>query len=108
MLSYRTYLSILLVTFAAAPALSYDGLAKDYPVCTSGQGKVANKLVVAACTRLINNAQKENATIGLFYALRASANSDKASNCKDAAKARKLISDPSLKSALDALEKQNC
>ena len=61
-----------------------------------------------SCSRLIKNAVQENETVGLFYALRASANHDKASNCRDARKARALIKDPSLTGSINTLEKNNC
>lgn len=90
------------------PAAGYDGLTKDFQTCTAGQGKVANTLVVAACTRLIDNAAKENSMVGMFHALRASANTDRSLNCKDAVKARELVSDPKLQGAIDELENNNC
>lgn len=92
----------------SASASAYDGLTADFQTCTAGQGKVANKLVVAACTRLIDNAAKENSMVGMFHALRASANTDKNLNCKDAAKARELVTDPKLQGAIDELENNNC
>lgn len=101
-----TALAISLLTVGSANG--YEGLQKDYAACSSGQGKIENEKVVEACSRLIKNAKKENSTIGMFYALRASANSDRALNCRDAKKARKLIEDPGLADALDALEKSNC
>jgi hypothetical protein len=101
----KTVLAALLVsTLPLGTALAYDGLAEDYKTCTTGKGKV----VVAACTRLIDNSQKENSLVGLFYAIRASNNTDKALNCKDTKKARKLITDPKLQSAIDELEAINC
>jgi len=73
----------------------------------SDPGKIGNDKIVKACSRLIKNAKKENSVVGSFYAMRAFANSDKVSNCRDAKKARKLIVDPSLTGALDGLEKAN-
>lgn len=97
----------LMITMTGS-AFGYNGLKQDYSNCTTGQGKIANETVVAACSRLINNAKTENETIGLFYALRASANSNKADNCRDAKKARKLINNKNLTDALNKLEKSNC
>jgi hypothetical protein len=103
------WIALFTACFALAhPAMSYQGLQADYATCTSGQGKVANSKVVQACSRLIKNAAKENSTIGFFYALRASANTDKRSNCRDAQKARQLIKDPKLQGSIDALHKKNC
>ncbi len=105
----KLIVAVVIASFVtAAPVASYQGLEADYATCTTGQGKVDNTKVVAACSRLIKNAQKENATIGLFYALRASANNDKASNCRNARKARSLVKDSNLTSALDALKPANC
>ena len=105
----RFLLATFFMSFAVvSPAASYQGLKADYATCTTGQGKVANAKVVQACSRLIKNAAKENEMIGMFYALRASANDDKASNCRDAGKARKLIKNPKLTSSLNALESTNC
>ncbi len=105
----RFLLATIFMSFAAVPpAASYQGLEADYATCTTGQGKVANAKVVQACSRLIKNAAKENETIGMFYALRASANDDKASNCHDARKARELIKDPKLMGSINALESANC
>jgi len=92
---------------SAGSASGYDGLQKDYTACMSDPGKIGNEQIVKACSRLIKNAKKENSTIGMFYALRAAANNDKASNCRDAQKARQLIIDPNLTGALDGLEKAN-
>ena len=105
--------SFLLAAFimnilCTSSAESYQGLKADYATCTTGQGRVANAKVVQACSRLIKNAAKENEMIGMFYALRASANDNKASNCRDAAKARKLIKDPKLIGSINALESANC
>ena len=98
------FLLLIASSLPFGPALSYDGLAEDYKICTTGKGNV----VVAACTRLIDNAQKENEVVGLFYAIRASNNNDKALNCSDAKKARALIKDPKLQGSIDQLESTNC
>ncbi len=108
-MKYKIFMGLLAASFIyAAPAAGYDGLTADYKTCTTGQGKVANGLVVAACTRLIDNAAKENSLVGMFHALRASANNDKNLNCRDAVKARELVTDPNLAGAIDDLENANC
>ncbi len=102
-------LVIIFVSFATVtPAASYQGFEADYASCTTGQGKITNKEVVQACSRLIKNAAKENETIGFFHALRASANNDKKLNCRDAHKARNLIKDPKLTDSISTLIKNNC
>lgn len=93
---------------AAAPASAYDTLEQDFAACTQGQGKISNEDIVAACSRLIDNAQQENETIGFFYAFRATANTDKASNCRDAKKVMELIKDPGLVENAKELVKINC
>ena len=97
-----------LVAFAGPPARAYDGAEKDYPACTQGHGKVANKDIVAACTRLIDNAATENELVGFFYAMRATANDDKASNCHDAKKVLELTDDPTFVEGAKTLIKINC
>ena len=105
----RILSAVFFVSFVAAtPAVSYQGFEADYSNCTTGQGKISNADVVKACSRLIKNAAKENETVGFFHALRASANNDKKSNCRDAHKARKLIKDPKLTGSINALIKANC
>ena len=93
---------------AAGPAHAYDGQEQDFAACTQGQGKVDNASVVAACTRLIDNAATENEMVGFFYALRASANDDKASNCRDAQKVLELTKDPTFVDGAKTLIKVNC
>jgi hypothetical protein len=92
----------------AAPAFSYDGFEADFSTCTQGSGKVDNAAIVQACSRLIDNARAENETIGFFYALRASANTDKASNCRDAHKAVQLLKSPNVVESAKQLVKINC
>jgi hypothetical protein len=92
----------------AAPALAYDGFEADFATCTQGSGKVSNAEIVQACSRLIDNARAENETVGFFYALRATANTDKASNCHDAHKALKLLKAPAVVESAKALAKSNC
>ena len=93
---------------AIAPARAYEGQEKDFSVCTQGQGKVDNASVVGACTRLIDNAAKENEMVGFFHALRAAANDDKASNCADAHKVLELTQDPTFVEGAKTLMKVNC
>lgn len=92
----------------AAPAFSYDGFEADFATCTQGSGKVSNAEIVQACTRLIDNARAENETVGLFYALRATASTDKDSNCRDARKALTLLKAPAVVKGAKTLEKLNC
>lgn len=103
-------LSILAATalVLAAPAQAYDGFEQDYKVCTTGSGKVNNKAIVGACTRLINNAQAQNEIVGFFHALRAVANTDRKLNCYDAKVALKLLQGEKLKANARALIKSNC
>jgi hypothetical protein len=98
----------VLAATAAAPALAYDGFETDFATCTQGSGKVSNAEIVKACSRLINNAQAENETVGFFYALRGSANTDKASNCRDAKKAIQLLKAPGVVEAAKQLAQNNC
>ncbi len=97
-----------LSALAAAPAIAYDGQQKDFATCTQGQGKVANADVVQACTHLIDNAAKQNELVGFFYAMRATANDDKASNCRDARKVLELTDDPTFVDGAKTLIKVNC
>ncbi len=99
---------IALSTFAASPLAAYETLAEDYATCTQGQGKVDKTVVVAACTRLIDNAQAENETIGMIYAMRATANDDAQSNCSDAKKVLELVDDPTFVEGAKTLIKLNC
>jgi len=93
---------------ALASASAYEGVEKDFTVCTQGQGKAANEAVVAACTRLIDNAAKENEMVGFFYAMRATANDDKSSNCRDAHKVLELTKDKTFVDGAKTLIKNNC
>lgn len=86
-----------------APAGAYDGLDQDYATCTQGQGKVDADQVVQACTRLIDNSAKENELVGIFYAMRATASTDKKSNCRDARKILELVKDPTFVSGAKTL-----
>ncbi len=105
----RLSLSIVCVSVLSfTSANAYDGLEKDFETCTQGGGKVANTQIVKACTQLIDNAAKHNSLTGYFFALRAIANTDKASNCADARQALKLIDNPELIKHAKTLEKTNC
>jgi hypothetical protein len=90
------------------PAAAYEGLQADYATCAQGRGKVANNQIVAACTRLIENAAQENELVGYFHALRAIASTDRARNCNDARIALKLLKDPKLVAHVQNLQKANC
>ena len=103
------FLSIISVVFLIiSPAYAYEGLEKDFQNCTQGSGKIPNTQIVQACTRLIDNAAKHNSLTGSFFALRAIANTDKASNCRDARQALKLLENPNLIKHAKTLEKMNC
>lgn len=107
----RTCIGVLvgsLGSFVAFSAMAYDGLQADFQTCTQGQGQVSDAAVVAACTRLIDNAQTENETIGFFYAMRATANTDKASNCRDARKVLELTNNPTFVNGAKSLIQTNC
>ncbi len=92
----------------ASPSLAYDGLTADFATCTRGNSKTQAKAMVGACSRLIKNSKKENELVGMFYALRASVNTDKRANCLDARKAVSLIKDPKLRSSAQLIEKGSC
>lgn len=96
--------------FVAPPqvAVAYDGLQADFATCTRGDSKTQAKAMVTACGRLIANAKAENETVGMFYALRASVNTDKQRNCLDARKAVALIKTPGLRANAQQLEKAQC
>lgn len=87
---------------------AYKGMEKDFATCTQGSGKVPNTQIVKACTKLIDNAAKHNSLTGYFFALRAIANTDKASNCRDARQALKLLDNPKLLEHTKTLIKINC
>lgn len=90
---------------ASAQAAAYDGFEADFATCTQGNDSGA---VVAACTRLIDNASAENAVTGMFYGLRAANNSDAAQNCADARKSLTLAEDDAIKTLSQQLIDQNC
>lgn len=90
---------------AITPATAYDTMEADFATCQSNGPK---EQVVAACTRLIDNAQTENEMVGFFYGLRASNNTDKQQNCYDANKVLDLTQDPNLIKAANQLVRNNC
>lgn len=94
-----------LALIAATQAIAYDGFEADFATCTQSNDSGA---VVAACTRLIDNAADENAVIGMFYGLRASNNDDAAQNCADAQKSLALADDDAIKKLSQQLIDANC
>ena len=83
-------------------------LEKEMNTCMAFSGEPTDSEVVDACTRLIDAAQAENETVGYFYAMRAIANSDAVLNCSDGKKAKELVDDPKLTSAIDQIINNNC
>lgn len=107
----RVFLVLSIFCFGALVSSNvhaYQGMEKDFATCTQGSGKVSNKQIVKACTQLIDNAAKHNSLTGYFFALRAIANTDKASNCLDARQAMKLLDNPKLIQHTKELIKINC
>jgi hypothetical protein len=104
----RLCVTVCVIGLAMASARAYEGADKDFAVCTQGQGKVSNEAVVKACTRLIDNAAKENELVGFFYAMRATANDDKKLNCDDAHKVLELTTDPTFVKGAKTLIEVNC
>jgi hypothetical protein len=98
-------LLLALALTGSTGAFAYDGFQADFAVCTQGNNKSD---VVAACTRLIDNAAAENATIGMFYGLRAANNDDPAQNCRDARKSLELAEDDAIKGLSQQLIAANC
>ena len=98
----------LLFAATASASVAYDGLEADYATCTQGDGRTQAEAMVSACSRLIENSSTENELVGMFYALRASVNTDKSANCQDARKAMSLIKTPGLRGSAQELEKINC
>ena len=90
----------------SAPALTYDGMDSDFSTCTHGKSTKAE--VVQACSRLIDNAAAENATIGMIYGLRATYNDDPQQNCMDARKSFELADNQALKDASQQFIDNNC
>ena len=97
-----------LLAFATLTAVAYEGLQADYATCAQGRGKVANNRIVAACTRLIDNASQKSELVGYFHALRAIASTDRARNCSDARMALQFMKDPQLAAHVRTLQKANC
>jgi len=94
-----------LVMMTSTQVFAYDGLKADFATCTQGKNPGD---VVAACTRLIDNAAVENAMTGMFYGLRASNNDDRAQNCLDARKSLELADDDAIKGLSQKLIDANC
>ena len=103
-----TVICTILFAATAPAAVAYDGLQADYATCTAGDSSTQAEAMVEACSRLIENASQENELVGMFYALRASVNTDKSANCQDARKATSLINDPGLRNSAKELQKINC
>ena len=106
----RRFSLIALTVFVvntASPAMAGE-LEDNFNACINGPGKISDEEVVAACTYLIDNAQAENETVGMFYGMRASSNTDRELNCSDGHKAKELISDPSLTDAINQIIENNC
>lgn len=100
---FLTLPALALVLALAGPAAGYETLEEDFSVCLGGPDKSSNEAVVGACTRLIDNAQAENAIVGTFYAMRAMSNTDAASNCRDAQKSLELADQDNTKQASQSL-----
>lgn len=96
---------LALALTASTQAFAYDGFETDFAVCTQGDNSVE---VVEACTRLIDNAAVENATVGMFYGLRAANNDDPEQNCLDAHKSLELAEDDAIKGLSQKLMEANC
>jgi hypothetical protein len=94
-----------LAMMASTQAFAYDGFEGDFATCTQGNDQAA---VVAACTRLIDNAATENSMVGMFYGLRAANNTDAAQNCADARKSLALADDDAIKGLSQKLIDANC
>lgn len=110
MTKQRTCTVICAMLFAATTpaAVAYDGLEADYATCTQGDANTQAQAMVEACSRLIENSSTENELVGMFYALRASVNTDQDANCQDARKAISLITNPGLRGSAQELETINC
>lgn len=94
-----------LALIASTQAFAYEGFEVDFATCTQGNEKSA---IVAACSRLIDNAAAENPTVGMFYGLRAANNDDPAQNCADARKSLALADDDAIKGLSQKLIDANC
>ena len=99
----------MLLGLSTLTAVAYEGLQADNDAtCAQGRGKVSNNRIVAACTRLIDNAAQKNELVGYFHALRAIASTDRARNCSDARMALQLLKAPQLAGHVRTLQKANC
>lgn len=110
MMKQRTCAVICALSLSAAvsAAVAYDGLENDYATCAQGDARTQAEAMVEACSRLIDNSTTENELVGMFYALRATVNTDRDANCQDARKAMSLIANPGLLGSAQELEKINC
>lgn len=99
---------IAMTTLSSYQADAYKGLEANYKACMQGAGKVSNEKIVRACSRLIDKAVKKNELVGYFHALRATANTDKKQNCRDALIAAKLLKNPKIQKQIKQLTTANC
>jgi len=97
-----------LAVMTCTDPLFAQSLEENFDSCINGAGKIANEEIVAACSSLIDQAQAENETVGFFYAMRATASTDRERNCADGLKAKILISDPKLADPIEQIISQNC
>jgi hypothetical protein len=102
-----TIIGVVVLAAFSRPAAAYDTLAADFAMCTNGNSTQA-KQIVAACSRLIANAEAEGEITGMFYVMRGATNTDKAANCRDAGKALTLIKAPQLIAVTKGLVASNC
>ena len=63
----------VVVLLASVQAVAYDGFETDFSTCTQSNDSGA---VVAACSRLIDNAAAENSVVGMLYGLRAACSAE--------------------------------
>lgn len=96
------------VLILAAPATGYDGFEGDYQECIQGTGNTPKDQIVAACSRLIDNAATENEVVGYFYTSRALNNNDAAQNCSDARRAEELVETGDMLSLIKELQDIFC
>lgn len=105
----RAFLAAMSIGLATSlPAFAYDTLEQDYAACTQGGGKISSGEIVAACSRLIDNAAQENELVGYFYAMRMVNNDDQQQNCADAHKVLELVSDKTFVDGAKQTIKSNC
>lgn len=96
----------MLCTLPTLPAVAQNP--QDMDACMNGAGKIPNAQIVGACTRLIEAAAVENEVTGYFYAMRASANSDRQQNCADSRKVVELMTDAKLRGLGEQMVQNNC